>query len=185
MTTHTLTPQATPGVTYRRTVGCDGIARRFTTRPGARLGEQCIRGNIAPPKPEEIFVDDFGELVTLLPLTRGHRAVISLTDFVELQRTHGSVWNATKRRGYCYAMASTSRKGAGKRQSVTAGRVILGAGPGEAVGYVDGDPLNLRRSNLRHEYRGGGASIAKRETRLTIRTPAVLVPRVAELEATS
>lgn len=180
MNTHTIAPTATPGVTYRRIVGCNGIARRVTSKTGARGYN--IRGNVAPPKLEDIFVDDFGELVTLLPLTQAQRAVISLADFVELQRTHGTVWNATKRRGYYYATAPLLTKDTNKATPVTAGRVILGAGPGEAVRYIDGNPLNLRRSNLRIDRHSGPASRARREDRLTIPTPAVLVPRVT-LEA--
>ncbi|WP_273456505.1 hypothetical protein [Nevskia ramosa] len=174
-----ITQQATPDVHYRRIVGRDGITQRQTVRAGGKgAGSSNIRGNVAPPKPEDIITDDFGELVIRLPLTQGKHAVISLADFIELQSTHGTVWHAERRADRWYARAATSMKSTGKGSLVNAGRVLLGAGPGEAVRYRDGDPLNLRRSNLQRTY-SGRASFAKREARLTIPTPAFLIPRVA------
>lgn len=41
-------------------------------------------------------------------------------------------------------------------RAVTVARVLLGAGDGECVRYLDGNPLNVRRANLRLVRHGVG-----------------------------
>lgn len=76
---------------------------------------------------------------------RGGIAIVDVTDFGELLVLAGK-----KQRWYLKGNdhgVVTCQLGNGK--DVCVARVIMRAGRGEMVEYKDGDPLNLRRSNLR------------------------------------
>ena len=58
-----------------------------------------------------------------------------------------SNWTALKVNGQCYVSANASNNPPSNKVLVS--RALLDAGPGQIVKYVDGNPLNLRRENLR------------------------------------
>ena len=77
--------------------------------------------------------------------------VLDALDWERITRTHGERWTLKEagRRGYRYVVSMGDHAGA------YLARLIVGAGPGEAVVFRNGDALDLCRGNLevraRHE----------------------------------
>ncbi|MHA6690555.1 hypothetical protein [Devosia sp. A449] len=71
-------------------------------------------------------------------------AVIDTEDLLMLEELGLSLaWNRNSRTGYVFAPAARA-----VGRSVQVARVLLDCGPGENVRYLNGDPTDLRRSNL-------------------------------------
>lgn len=86
--------------------------------------------------------------VVLVPLCRGELAQIDVKDFDALRAAGVSdQWtlNSNGKEGLAYVRVWMD--GAGKNQATVA-RLILRPIAGSVVKYRDGNPLNLRRSNL-------------------------------------
>lgn len=92
-------------------------------------------------------VDGGGDKVAFVPLGRNGSkgfAVVDEADLKMLQELGLSLsWNRNPTTGVVVAPAA---RASGSRVLVS--RVILDCGPGQNVRYLDGDPTNLRRSNL-------------------------------------
>jgi len=92
-----------------------------------------------------ILVGDEIDNIALVPVDcRGEQfATINKDDLEYLLKLGLSpTWNVL-RGGYVYAVAHRATGG-----HVSVARVLLDAGPGQHVIYLDGNKLNLRRSNL-------------------------------------
>lgn len=87
------------------------------------------------------------EGVSFVPIGQFARkglAVIDTADLVLLEELGLSMaWNRHAQTGYVFAPAANASGG-----SVQVARVLLDCGPGENVSYENGDPTDLRRSNL-------------------------------------
>lgn len=104
------------------------------------IGQRRSRPPIAHP-------DDPG--VCLVPLTRGHFAVIDRAD-TPLVESH--CWSVSVRRNRCYAYRDERR--GGRRQTIYMHQIIMGVEHGELPDHIDGDGLNNRRANLRPTVSG-------------------------------
>jgi len=80
-----------------------------------------------------------------LRLSNGQQSLLDDEDF----ERHGQrVWHAVGNPGKKYA-TRFERRGRGVRVSIRLHRLIAGAGPGQLVDHINGDPLDNRRASLR------------------------------------
>jgi hypothetical protein len=92
-------------------------------------------------------VEQDGKTIVRVPLGRSHDkfAEIEQDDFDFLTKLGVSPnWNRLAPRDYVTASARTA-----SGSHIQIARVLLNAGPGEGIKYGDGNPLNLRRENLK------------------------------------
>jgi hypothetical protein len=95
--------------------------------------------------------DDDGTAVVSVPLGKApfKRATMLAEDFDFLMKLGLSpAWNLA--RGYVTATAHLAPGG-----HIYVARVLLDASPGQSVQFIDGDPLNMRRANLKLVDNGG------------------------------
>jgi hypothetical protein len=87
--------------------------------------------------------DEDGQDIILVPLARGGEATLYQTDFNALLDLGISLsWNRLPN-GYVVAPAAKA-----PGNSIQVARVIVDAGPGERLKYVNGDLTDLRSKNL-------------------------------------
>lgn len=99
-----------------------------------------------------VYITEDGKDLAIVPLgPNQHKvAMIYKEDYEFLMKLGVSqAWNTLNKGGYVYA-ASHER---GKATPVMIGRILLNAKKGQHVKYLDGDPSNLRRENMRLRYR--------------------------------
>lgn len=96
-------------------------------------------------RPPTFTHDERGQPIAIVPLANGHSARLDRCDWESLlQRGITGNWTFNEvGKGHAYVRA----KALGKKLVMIA-REILGARPGEIVGYRNGDRTDLRRSNL-------------------------------------
>lgn len=97
--------------------------------------------------------DSIGQSIAILPLgPEGNKgnAILCRDDLLFLHSLGLSIkWNRLSKIGYVTAPCAFVRGG-----HLLPARVLLNAGPRQTVRYKDGDPTNLRRSNLSLEEGG-------------------------------
>ena len=110
-----------------------------------------------PRRPIYRTTDDrSGDPIVCVPLPDGTReAVCDAADYDALAArglVSGWTYNSAGRRGYGhgYVRCRCTRLG---RSLETVARLIVDVGSGYMIRYRDGNPLNLRRHNLRHVSR--------------------------------
>lgn len=99
-----------------------------------------------------VVVQENDKELCIVPLgPRQHKvAMIYKEDYDFLMKLGVSqAWNTLNKGAYVYA-ASFER---GKASPVMIGRILMNAKEGQHVKYLDGDPTNLRRENMRLRYR--------------------------------
>jgi hypothetical protein len=107
-----------------------------------------------PKRPVRFTTDRDGTPLALVTLAGGEVATIEKTDFDHLTRLGVSAnWTLNQAgTGHAYVRAYAPRR---RGSLVTIARLLMRPGRDQAVRYADGDPLNLRRSNLFFGYQGG------------------------------
>lgn len=104
------------------------------------------------------------ERVVLLPLHgkhgEGRAATLDAEDHARLHVLTAGPWSLISNgKGRFYV---ASRYGIDGSDTVILARWVVGAGRGDVVAYLDGNPLNLRRKNLRL-LRGDDLALYRRE----------------------
>ncbi|ROO26779.1 hypothetical protein [Salinisphaera orenii] len=108
-----------------------------------------------------------GTRVLFVPLTKGHEAIVEPADWHRIARQYGSRWCAAVANGYVYARKAVTFPD-GTLSMASMSRLIMDARPDERVLTDNGNPLDLRRSNL-HRKRFRGATADRRRERHHVR----------------
>lgn len=103
-----------------------------------------------------------GTRVYFIPLTKGHEAAVEPADWHRIAAQYGTRWTAAIACGYVYARkAVTFADGTIRLASLA--RVIMDARPDERVRTGNGNPLDMRRSNLSKHRFGGKVAKHRRQ----------------------
>jgi hypothetical protein len=128
------------------------------TLPGATSAETITNARPnrpkAPKRPVRFAMDRDGTPIAKVTLAGGEVAVIDGPDFDQLMRLGVSPnWTLNQAgTGHAYVRAYAPRR---RGSLVTIARLLMRPGRNQRVQYADGDPLNLRRSNLFLGHQGG------------------------------
>ena len=105
------------------------------------------RATKAGGKPEIIPAQD-GTPTTTVPLASGILVTLDSVDWDALIAAgYSPRWQINRNSvGDPYVRVTRSRASG---RAVTVSRLVMGAGPAQVVRFVDGNPFNLRRANMR------------------------------------
>jgi len=139
-----------------------------------RYGRERRRHQAVRPPPRA-FLDERGRACLLVPLDREGRglAIVEERDYLAVRAMGATgVWlaNANTKRSRRYVRTSVPT-GPQTATNVQVARLIVGAGPGTVVRYLNGNPLDLRRENLtwqRGQSKRDDALIAQRGTEFRV-----------------
>ncbi|MGR3248556.1 MAG: hypothetical protein ACU0DH_08135 [Paracoccus sp. (in: a-proteobacteria)] len=102
-------------------------------------------------RPRAFFDRNYGQhgLSVCLNRNRTMFAKVDAADWIEMQEIGANgLWQGVDTFHGVYVYTTLPMKRQAATQKVPVARLILGLGPNQRAGFIDGDPLNLRRYNL-------------------------------------
>lgn len=107
-----------------------------------------------------------GEPVMVIPLTRGHTAVVDIDVFPRIAGEYGTSWSAYDN-GRGHLNARYDHKTAQGWRALTLARAVMQPGEDEEVRAVNGNALDCRASNLTTAPRRGRRMRSQRHLHAT------------------